>query len=196
MPIRIPNFQQNNAIVDKEGKPVGVFLRYLNEAFQALVTNANAVNDALAAAGIATAAAAAANAAAAVAQGAADATVEATALANSWVTGITVTATDAGASATITISAHTRNYAYDPPTTKAVNGGTLTGLAYNTTYYIYYDQSSRLGGAVTYLSTTVQSNVAQVNNRHSVATVTTPLAAGAPKSGQGVAPPGGSFAEP
>ena len=208
--IRIPDFQQSQAIVDKEGKPVGVFLRYLNSAFQSLVNNANATNAALAAAGIAQAAAVAANTAATgaqtaantaqtaanTAQDAADATIEATALANSWVTGLTVTATDAGANATITISAHTRNYAYDPVTTKAVNGGSLTALAYDTTYYIYYDQASRLGGAVTYVVTTVATNVAQVNNRHSVATVRTPLAAGAPKAGFGVVPPGGNYVEP
>jgi hypothetical protein len=193
MTIKIPDFQQSRAIVDKEGRPFADFIRAINQIFRVLVNNANATNDALTAAGIATAAAATANAAAATAQTAANETMEATALANSYVTGIVVGATDAGPSATITISAHNRIYAYVPPTTKTVNAGSVTGLAYSTTYFVYYDQASRLGGAVAYVATTDNANVAQFNNRHSVAQITTPAAAAPPSTGGGVKPPGGNF---
>jgi hypothetical protein len=192
-PIKIPDFQQTRAIVDKEGRPFADFLRGINTAFRVLVNNANATNDALAAAGIARAAAETAQNAASTAQTVADETKNATALANSFVTGIAVTAIDAGASTTITISAHSRVYATVPPTTVAVTGATITGLAYGTVYYIYYDQPSRAGGAVVYAVTTNSALIAQSGNRHSVARVTTPVAAGALENGREVLPPGGSF---
>jgi hypothetical protein len=200
MTIKIPDFQQSRAIVDKEGRPFADFLRSINQAFRVLVNNANATNAALEAASIANAAATAAmtaatdaTTAAATAQLAADSTTEATALANSYVTGITIGATDAGTNATITISAHSRIYAYVPPTTVSVTGGSITGLTYSTTYFIYYDQASRLGGAVTYVTTLNNVDVAQINDRHSVAQITTPAATAPASTGGGVRPPGGVF---
>lgn len=136
----------------------------------------------------ANASAAAANAAAATANTAATAASAATALSNSYPTGVTITATDAGTNATVAISAHNRTY--PPSTTVAVNGGSVTALAYSTLYYIYYDDPSRAGGAVTYAATTSQSTAAQTGNRHLVGSVTTPAAAGAPNTGKYVAPPG------
>jgi hypothetical protein len=192
-PIKIPDFQQSRSIVDREGRPFPAFLRGINTAFRVLVNNANATNAALEAAGIAQAAAVAANIAASDAQDAATATTEASALANSYVTGLTVTATDAGTDCTITISAHNRVYAYVPPTNVAVNGGSLTGKAYSTTFYIYYDQPTRAGGAVTYVATTNSADVAQLNNRHSVAQVVTPASGGGATNGGGSLPPGANF---
>ena len=163
---------------------------------QAAATAANAAAaTANAAAATATASATSANTAATAAQtsatGANTAATAVTAqsnIANSYVTGCTVTATDAGASATITISGHTR--AYGDGTSVAVTGGTVTGQAYSTLFYVYYDQASRLGGAVTYLATTSSATAAQLGSRHVVGSVTTPAAAGAPSSGTGVRPPG------
>jgi hypothetical protein len=108
------------------------------------------------------------------------------------VTGATITATDAGADVTITISAHTRHYPQPDGSTVdvAVSGGSLTGRAYSTTYYIYYDDPSRAGGAVTYQSTTSEATAAQIGDRHTVGGVTTPAALGAPKTGGYTRPPG------
>ena len=115
-------------------------------------------------------------------------------LTNSYVDGLTLTATDAGASATITISGHNRVYPKTDGTGTpvAVTGGSLSGLAYSTQYWIYYDQPSRAGGAVTYFAST--SPTAQIGDRHNVGAVTTPAAAGAPIPGNVIRPPG--YVEP
>lgn len=110
------------------------------------------------------------------------------ALTFSGVTGAVLTATDAGSSATITISSHTR--LYGDSTSVSVNTGSVTGLAYDTVYYIYYDQASRLGGAVTYQATTVESVAAQLNDRHLVGSVKTPPALGGATNGLLVRPSG------
>ena len=163
--------------------------------WQTFAKNIESEVGALAAADAANAAAAAANAAAATATSAA-ASAQSTAdsiqteadLVNSYVTGLTLSATDAGSNATISISAHSR--VYGDGTTVSVNSGSLTGQSYSTAYYIYYDQASRAGGAVTYASTTTAATSAQTGNRHFVGVITTPAAAAGPTSGYGVSPPG------
>ncbi len=173
--------------------------RRLNEIFPSIVAAFNGQQAALEAAGLAQTAAdnaqtAAdnADAAAAAAQGAADATAEATALANSTVTGLTLTATDAGSDATITISAHTR--VYGDGTTAAISGGALTARAYSTDYWVFYDAPKGTTGTVTYqTATTVQGNATGAANRHFVGAVTTPAALGGPIDGIGVIPPGGVY---
>jgi hypothetical protein len=157
-----------------------------------------AIAAAQAAADAANTAAAAADAAAASAQNTADDITDANALATSYVTGATITATDVGADVTITISAHTRHYPQPDGSTidVSVSGGSLTGRAYSTTYYIYYDDASRAGGSVTYQSTTSEATAAQIGDRHTVGGVTTPAAAGAAKDGTYTRPPGpGQFGE-
>lgn len=153
-----------------------------------------AIQAAQAAADAANAAAAAANTAALTAQAAADESASASSLSNSYVTGLTITAADAGADVTITISAHSRVYpqADGSNVTVAVDGGTLTGRAYSTAYYIFYDQASRAGGAVTYQSDTAA--VAQTGDRHSVGAVTTPAPAAPASNGNVLRPPG--YVEP
>jgi hypothetical protein len=162
-----------------------LFERYWDEAMRSIESNINAL---LAIPGIQVAIDAA-NTAAANANTAADAAVDAAAdaarvaaLTNSGVSGITITATDSGSNCTITISAHTR--VYGDGTSVSVNGGSVTGLAYSTQYYMYYDQPSRLGGAVSYAATTVKLDAAQTGDRHLVGTVTTPAALGTPVSGK------------
>jgi hypothetical protein len=128
---------------------------------------------------------------AATAQTAADTVKRDDAISTSWTSpGTVLSAADAGSDATITIAAHTRKYS--DATSVSVNSGSLTARAYSTTYYIYYTQTSRAGGAVTYNSTT-DPNVAQPNaaaGRHFVGKIVTPAAAAAPTSG-GYTPPGG-----
>jgi hypothetical protein len=82
------------------------------------------------AAAAANAAAVAADAAAVAAQDTADQVLAESTLANSFTTGLTITATDAGANVTIAMSAHSR--VYGDGTTVAVNAGNVTGLAYST----------------------------------------------------------------
>lgn len=195
MPLKLPRLQSRVAVTDRAGLPDRAFhqwwdnfARTLETAVNDLADSVAAIAAAQAAADAANAAAAAADAAALAAQGAADDAAATSSLANSGVTGATITATDAGADATITISAHTR--VYGDGTTVSVNGGSITGRAYSTLYYIYYDQASRAGGAVTYLSTTSESTAAQTGDRHLVGVVTTPAAAAPDTGGDYVGAPG------
>lgn len=186
IPPRAQKFRQDLPIVDPAtGRPTNTFLRSINGSFdllnyladiQAQVEAAQATADAALAAG----------------GGAA------LALSASFPSGLTISAVDVGGgtSSTINISAHSRTYATTPPTTVAVNAGSITMLAPNTRYFIYYDQASRLGGAVAYVETTTQADVAQVGDRHSVGVITTPVASGGPTAGAATTPPGGSYDEP
>lgn len=168
-----------------------LFERYWDEAMTGIEYNFDqilaipGIQDAIDAAN---AAAAAANTAAANAQTTADTGAAANKIANSYVSGLTLTATDAGASTTITISSHTR--VYGDGTTKSVTGGSLTGLAYDTFYYIYYDDPTFAGGSVTYVATTSSTTAAQTGSRHVVGGVNTPMAGDPPAPGDPVRPPG------
>lgn len=206
-PPRPQKFRQDRQIVDPAtGYPTNEFLRWINSTLdiinylvdiQEIAGAAQAAADsAQVAAGAAQTAAGDAQAAANTAQGSANNAASATALANSFTSGITISAADAGTDVTVTISAHNRVYATDPQTSVAVNGGSLPGLAYSTRYYFYYDQPSRAGGTVTYVATLNQDDAAQLGSRHSVGTVLTPAAAAPPNAGGGVRPPGGNYNEP
>lgn len=202
MPLKLKRLNFNEAIgtvVNGMIFPDAAFVKAYNDN----LTRIEAETGSLEAAAAAQAAATAANAAAATAQAAATtansaATAAATATAadarflsisNSTTTGLTISATDAGADATITMSAHVRHYA--DGTTANVNGGTVTALAYSTQYFLYYDQASLAGGAVTYASTisgpTAQTTAASGAhpNRHYVGSVVTPAALGAASPGAG-----------
>jgi hypothetical protein len=193
--VRLDRLQRNVAITESNGRPTLQFqaaeqrkIEQIEAAFQSLEEQVAAIAAAQAAANAANAAAVAADAAAVAAQGAADDAASISQITSSGVSGLTMTATDAGANATITISGHTR--VYGDGTSVSVTGGSITGLAYSTTYYVYYDQASRLGGAVTYQATTSQATGAQTGNRHALGAVTTPAAAGAPINGNNNLPPG------
>lgn len=188
MALKLPRLEARTPIADGRGLPVmsfhqwwDKFAKSIEDAFNQLEASVTAIAAAQAAANAANAAAAAANAAAA------DASAQA-AIANSGVTGATITATDAGANATVNITAHTR--VYGDGTSVSVNAGSVTGLSYSTLYYIYYDQASRAGGAVTYQATTSQTTAAQTGNRHLVGSVTTPAAAAPDTGGNYVGAPG------
>ena len=186
MTLRIPRLSPAECADPKQ------LARRLNEILPDIVAAFNGQQAALEAAGIAQDAADAANAAAEAAQAAADGTSTATALANSTVTGLTITATDAGSNVTISISAHTRNYG--DGTTAAISGGSITGRPYSTDLWIYYDAPKGTTGAVTYqAATSVQGNASGNPNRHFVGAVTTPAALGAPIDGLPVLPPGGVY---
>jgi hypothetical protein len=135
-----------------------------------------------------------AQAAADAAQTAADTVTLTEAITSSYTApGVTLSAADAGTDATITIIDHIR--VYGDATNVNVTGGTITAQPYSTDLYVYYDDPTRAGGAVTY-QISDNPNDALPNaqlGRHFVGAVTTPAAAGAPTSG-GTAPPssGGS----
>jgi hypothetical protein len=164
----------------------------VEEALDSLIDAVAAIAAAQAAADAANTAAAAADTAAAAAQDTADSITAASEIGDSFVTGCTIGATDAGADATITISAHTRHYPQPDGTTVdvSVNGGSLTARAYSTLYYIYYDDAAHAGGAVTYNSTTSEATAAQLGDRHCVGAVTTPAALAVDTGGTHVGPPG------
>lgn len=181
IPPRAQKFRQDRAIVDpNNGYPTTEFLRNINNGLELL----NYLADIQATADAALAAA--------------NGTADAYALANSYPTGLTITAVDVGAgtSSTINISAHSRVYATTPPTTVSVDAGSIPSLAPSTRYYIYYDDPSRAGGSVAYVATTSQSNVAQVGDRHSVGTIVTPAPSAGTTNGGRVTPPGGNYDEP
>lgn len=101
-----------------------------------------------------------------------------------------LSATDAGSNATITVAAHDRVYA---DKTVSVSSGSLTGKAYSTLYFVYYDDAGRAGGSVTYATTTdpaIAYNSSTYPDRHLVGYVTTPASGGADTGGSGTAPPG------
>lgn len=122
------------------------------------------------------------------AQTAADDTTAQNNLTNSYPSTNPLSASDAGANATITIAGHDR--IYGDGTSVAITGGSLTGLAYSTEYFVYYDDATRAGGAVTFASTTSATTAAQTGDRHLVGSVTTPAAAAPPTTGEAVQPPG------
>lgn len=195
MPLKLPRFQRLAAITEKDGTPSRAFHQWfdtygknIEDAFNQLADAVASIAAAQAAADAANAAAAAADAAASAAQGAADAVTTEAALNNSYVTGLTLTATDAGTDASITISAHTR--VYGDGTSLAVSGGSLTGLAYSTFYYVYYVDPTRADTTPTYQATTSQTTAAQTGDTHLVGAVSTPAAAGGPIDGVATRPPG------
>lgn len=96
----------------------------------------------------------------------------------------------ASADGTITIAAHTRRYTNG--TSASVNAGSVSSLANEAAYTVYYIDAAREGGAVTFFATT--SAVAQSGNTHIVGTATIP-AAGQPPSG-GVSPTAPGYTPP
>jgi hypothetical protein len=190
--LTLSNLQAGFPIVDPlTGKPTPYFTRLINDNNRNNVLAVTGIQSALDAAGIAQAAAVTANAAAATANAAAMTVTAASSLANSYTTGLVLTASDAGASATISITAHTR--IYGDGTSKAITAGSVTGLAYSTDYRVYYDDPTRAGGVVAFIATTSITTAAQAGDRHSVGAVKTPAALGVAIGGNPVFPPGFSY---
>lgn len=202
----LPRLPPNLRIVGPDGAPTlefSVYWQRVLEAIERLVTDVadalqnvidlnDLITEANTAIAAADAAAAAAATAASTAQTVADNVSASTELAQSYVSGLTLSASDAGADATITISAHTRHYpqADGTTTTVSVNAGSVTGQPYSTFIYLYYDDPARAGGAVTYAATPSATTAAQTGVRHTVGGVQTPAAAGPPSAGAGTRPPG------
>lgn len=97
-----------------------------------------------------------------------------------------LTAIDAGTTATINITGHSRVYS---DLTVTVAGGTINGLDFATTYYVFYDDALREGGSVVYGYTTdvAASGNSDANpGRHAVGSIITPADGAASTTGGGV----------
>lgn len=201
MAFRVPRFDRTIPLVDEKRTATYPYHLWWDRAAKSIEDAINGIQDALTAAGIAQAAADDAQAAADAAQAAADSAQAAadgagttSKLSGSGVSGLTLQGVDAGSNASITISAHTR--VYSDGTQVSVGANSLTGLAYSTVYYVYYDDPAFAGGAVSYVATTIQADAAQVNGRHLVGEVTTPAALGPANDGLKPAVPGFGQLEP
>ncbi|SFQ00537.1 hypothetical protein [Sphingomonas rubra] len=105
--------------------------------------------------------------------------------------------TQTDGTATVTIIDHNRIYADNAKTTVPIIGGSISGLPLNSQFYVYYDDPSFAGGAVTYRYTTDNTVAAQVGIRHSLGGIATGGAQDTdPIDGGGVSPPGGSRVQP
>ena len=178
-------FQQN---WQNQGKAIEGAIQILAEAVDGILAAQTAAEAANAAAVVAQDAAATAQVAAEAANDAAAAVGSEGTITASGTSGLTLTATDAGTDATVNISAHTR--IYGDGSSVSVSAGSITGLAYSTDYWVFYDDPTRAGGAVTYQHSTDPADAVQTGDRHSVGAVTTPAAAAPDNNGKEVLPAG------
>lgn len=88
-----------------------------------------------------------------------------------------LTATDAGANATVSIAAFTMRCTGH--TDISVSSGSITALSYSTLYYIYYDDATLAGGAATFNATTTKETAINGSGRFFVGSIVTPAATGA-----------------
>ena len=178
-------FQQN---WQNQGKAIEGAIQILAEAVDGILAAQTAAEAANAAAVVAQDAAATAQVAAETANDAAAAVGSEGTITASGTSGLTLTATDAGTDATVNISAHTR--IYGDGSSVSVSAGSITGLAYSTDYWVFYDDPTRAGGAVTYQHSTDPADAVQTGDKHSVGAVTTPAAAAPDNNGKEVLPAG------
>ena len=178
-------FQQN---WQNQGKAIEGAIQILAEAVDGILAAQAAAEAANAAAAVAQDAAATAQVAAEAANDAAAAVGSEGTITASGTSGLTLTATDAGTDATVNISAHTR--IYGDGSSVSVSAGSITGLAYSTDYWVFYDDPTRAGGSVTYQHSTDPADAVQTGDKHSVGAVTTPVAAAPDNNGKEVLPAG------
>lgn len=200
MSFEFDRLQSGTRYVNEDGSFSIAFIVYwqnfcerLEDALEGLEEAITAVAAAQAAATAANVAAIAANAAAVTAQSAADDVLDASSLASSYVTNFTPPMVSGASTGIVTIAAHDRVYG-DGTTVSVLGGSVATGQANPTIVYIYYDQASRAGGAVTYAYSTDEGDAAQIGDRHSVGAVEIPAAGSA--SGGYARPPGYGGIEP
>lgn len=191
--IELPKLQDSISIVEEDGKPSLAFHRWWQEIAKTLEGQLNTINselETLIAAAQTTANTAAANAIA---------TAREAARINSYPNpGSILTAADVGTTAKITVGNHTRVYPVQgsldvPDVTMTNTPFDITGLAFSTQYWVYYDDSTLASTTPTFHVTTTAAN-AQVGaavGRHLVGFITTPADGGANTDGFGGGTPGG-----
>ena len=86
---------------------------------------------------------------------------------------VTSEATAGPGNATITIAAHTVQYGWGAV---SYNAGSISGLDPNTNYFVYCEDPTPSGGAVTYLATTNGQTITAGNGRYFVGAVRTTVA--------------------
>jgi hypothetical protein len=83
-----------------------------------------------------------------------------------------LTATDAGANATVSVAAHTNRI--QGTGDKSINSGSVASLGFDTLYHSYYDNEAMQGGAVTYAATTSKETALSGPRRFYVGSIQTP----------------------
>lgn len=101
-----------------------------------------------------------------------------------------LTAHDAGTTATINIASFTMRCA---GVDISENSGSITGLSYNTLYYIYFDDQYFQGGGVSYNSTTTKETALNGQGRFFVGSIQTPRSGYADTTGNGDGGTGGQY---
>lgn len=188
MALRIPRLNSRVRIADRNGYPTREFHMWWGTAAKAIEDSFNQLAAAVAATAAAQAAATAAQVTANAAAAAA-ATASATAtIGSSGTIGASLQGFDDTLFAAISITTHTR--VYGDGASVSVTAGNVFGLAFSTLYYVYYDDPTRAGGAVTYFATTSQTTATQTGARHLVGQVQTPASGALPNGGFYVGAPG------
>ena len=190
--LKLASLQIGRALSDADGKPTKEFVRYFNDMINNIESAANNLatqqNDIITALNNAGIAITTANNAATTA----NTTKREAALVQSYVDpGAILSAIISPADSTktkITIAAHTRKYG--DGTSVSVAGASIDLLAVESYYYIYYDDTTRAGGTVSYQASLNYLNAAQMGNRHSVGGILTPALGGSGTNGGGTRPPG------
>jgi hypothetical protein len=87
-----------------------------------------------------------------------------------------LTGSDAGSSATVSVAAFTMRTSSKGDISD--NSGSVTALSYSTLYYIYYDDPTLAGGAVSYSATVTKAVAINGSGRFFVGSIQTPAALG------------------
>lgn len=105
-----------------------------------------------------------------------------------------LSAADVGATCTITVAAHNVQFGFG---TVSYNSGSVTGLGFSTDFYVYADDPTYAGGAVTYLATSNPNVITANSGRYFVGRITTPADGGTATDGYwGGGGGGGGYAIP
>lgn len=181
-PLSIPPLQERIPIVDTDRRPMNFFIRALNSAFRQIQSGFNdqaaLVQQLAILAGIVDAQGdLIADQAVQIADLAAaqEASSSELSLQNSGVTSEAGPLT-CSAAGTVTIANHTRTYGnatLNPPVS-VVGDLVVTGFASGDTVFVFYDDPTRAGGAVTYQFSMLNDDMVQAGNRHAVGEVTVP----------------------
>lgn len=183
MPLKLPRLPGNKRLINPDGTPTIAFSSWWQSVVQQVETSINGIQAALdaadaanAAADVATAAAADASAAAGSAQTAADSTTSEQSIANSGIINYTSPAIKAFISGNITVANHDRLYGNPTlnPTVAVTGDNFATPFVADDIVFIFYDDLTRAGGAVTYQTSLDSSDALQSGNRHSVGSVSIP----------------------
>jgi hypothetical protein len=87
-----------------------------------------------------------------------------------------LTSTDAGGSAKISVAAFVMRTSSKGDI--SINSGSVTGLSYDTLYYVYYDDSTLAGGSPTYHATTTKTDAINGSGRFFVGSIMTAVSTG------------------